>query len=62
MRKQNKNDLKWQKGNETLSFNRKMNKTCFLLFIHSEIYFFLSEKGGEEWEKGEDYPLSFPPL
>ena len=35
----NKNDLKWQKGNEILSVNWKMNKACFLLFIHREIYF-----------------------
>ena len=37
--KTNKNDLKWQKGNEALSFNWKMNNTCFLLIIHKEIYF-----------------------
>jgi hypothetical protein len=37
-----------------------MNKTCFLLFIHSEIYFFRWGKGGQGWEKGEDYPPVLP--
>ena len=47
----NKNDLKWQKGNETLSFNRKMNIAFFLLFIHRDIYFSgwrKEERGGRK--------------